>query len=49
MPIFFVSKKELCNFVKSKVEKNNIESVYYALSLAALLQNCAVCIIWKYT
>lgn len=33
---------DLCNFVKSKVEKSNIESVFYATSLASLIPNCAL-------
>ena len=33
---------DLCKLVKSKVDKNSVESIYYATSLAAKLADCAV-------
>jgi oligosaccharyltransferase complex subunit delta (ribophorin II) len=33
---------EVCTFVKSKVDKTNIESVFYGTSLAASISNCAL-------
>lgn len=34
------NSKEVCEFVKAKVDKNSIESIYQATALAALIQNC---------
>lgn len=36
--------QDVCNLAKTKVDKNNLESIYYATSLAALVPNCAVII-----
>lgn len=36
------SQTEICNFVKSKVDKNSAESIYYAVSLAGSVPNCAL-------
>jgi len=33
---------EVCNFIKSKVDKSNIESVFYATSLAGTISNCVL-------
>ena len=37
----FYLLKDICTFVKSKVDKTNLESIYYATSLAAVT-NCVV-------
>jgi len=34
------SAKEVCEFAKAKADKNNLESIYYATSLAQLMPNC---------
>ncbi len=34
------SAKEVCDFAKAKADKNNLESIYYATSLALLMPNC---------
>jgi len=34
--------QDVCNLAKTKVDKNNLESIYYATSLAALVPNCAL-------
>lgn len=34
------SAKEVCEFAKAKVDKSNMESIYYATSLASLIPNC---------
>lgn len=36
------SAKEVCEFAKAKVDKNSLESIYYATSLAALIPNCVL-------
>jgi len=36
------TQQDICTFVKSKVDKTNLESIYYATSLAALIPNCAL-------
>lgn len=34
------SAKEVCEFAKAKVDKNSLESIYYATSLVSLIPNC---------
>lgn len=34
------SAKEVCDFAKAKVDKNSMESIYYAASLTSLVPNC---------
>lgn len=36
------SLNEICTFAKTKIDKTNLESIYYATSLAALVPNCAL-------
>lgn len=36
------SLNDICTFVKSKVDKNNLESIYYGTSIAALVPNCVL-------
>lgn len=36
------SAKEVCEFAKAKVDKNSLESIYYATSLASLIPNCVL-------
>lgn len=38
----FQYKKEICNLVKLKIDKNSIESVFFGLSLASSVPNCVV-------
>jgi len=33
---------DVCNLVKTKVDKTNLESIYYATSVAAMIPNCAL-------
>jgi len=36
------SAKEVCDFAKAKIDKNNMESIYYAVSLANTIPNCLI-------
>jgi len=36
------SAKEVCEFAKAKVDKNSLESIHYATSLATLIPNCVL-------
>jgi hypothetical protein len=34
--------KDVCAFVKSKIDQNNLESVYFAQNIASDLANCQI-------